>query len=165
MMRYGYSMLSGFLLLLISGLIGPRSLAQVDLPDARLQFQTLSGGLLVGIRRGSGVLTFEGRDYRFQVRGFTLFDIGGSKVEGLGVVYNLTNLADFEGTYGGVEGGLTTIQGGTSAVLANGNGVRIQFDTLQYGLQFSLGGGGLTFEFEQDVSSSDGGDDEMRPAY
>ena len=164
-MRYGYSMLSGFLLLLIAGLVGPGALAQVDLPDARLQFETFSAGLLIGIRRGSGVLTFKGRDYPFQVRGFTLFDIGGSKVDGRGVVYNLTNPADFEGTYCGLEGGLTTIQGGASAILANGNGVRIQFDTLQYGLQFSLGGGGLTFEFEEDVPSSDSADDEVPPAY
>jgi hypothetical protein len=164
-MRYGHSVLSGFLLLLIPGLFSPGAVAQVDLPDARLRFETISAGFLVGIRRGSGILTFKGREYPFRVSGFTLLDIGGSMVEGLGVVYNLTNLANFEGTYGGLEGGLTTVQGGVSAVLANGNGVRIQFDTLQYGLQFSLGGGGLTFEFDEAVTSSADVDDEVPPAY
>ena len=137
--------------------------AQVDLPSARLEFQSTSVGVLIGFERGQGILTFNGEEYVFKVRGLSFFDIGGSSVQGMGVVYNLTDVADFEGTYKAVLGGVTAVQGGGSAVMTNANGVRISLDTFAKGLQISLGGGGLTFELAGESPMTESADDGLPP--
>ncbi len=127
--------------------------AEFELPSARFSFEGFSVGVLVGFMSGDGTLVFQGREYPFKVRSFSLLDIGGSSLEANGVVYNLTEVMDFEGKYGGGFFGTTVIQGGRSGVLSNGKGVRLQLDTLQSGLELNLGGGGLSVEFEQSVES------------
>lgn len=77
-----------------------------------------SAGLIIGARWGSGTATLDsGEKLEFSVEGAKLMDIGGSKREIAGTIYNLDNKADFFGTYLGVGGGLTAVTanlGGTS---------------------------------------------------
>ena len=93
------------------------ALAQDGRVDGRLQFSSTSFGLLFGYSQGDGSLEFEGKNYPFTVSGVKVATIGVSKVDALGQVYRLSELADFSGTYVNIEGGFTLIQGGGSAML------------------------------------------------
>ena len=75
--------------------------------------------------------------------------IGVSKVDALGQVYRLSELADFSGTYVNIEGGFTLIQGGGSAMLRNEKGVTLFLQNVQYGLDLTLGGGGLSIALSE----------------
>lgn len=130
------------LMAVLAVLVGP-ALAQDRRPDARVEFSSTSVGLVFGFSQGQGSLEFQGRKYPFKVSGVSVATVGISKVEALGQVYRLRDVADFAGRYLAVEGGLTLIQGGGSAVLRNEKGVTLYLQNLQYGLDVTLGGGGL----------------------
>ena len=119
------------------------ALAQDRRPDARLTFSSTSFGLLFGFSQGQGALEFQGRKYPFTVSGIKVATLGISKVDALGQVYRLRELADFPGRYIAVEGGLTVVQGGGNAVLRNEKGVMLYLQNVQYGLDLTLGGGGV----------------------
>ncbi len=89
-------------------------------------------GILIGARWGSGTVTLNnGESFRFTFEGGKLLDIGISKTDIFGVVYNLSKKEDFFGTYLGVGGGLaisTKAMGGVSftngkCVVVNGKAV------------------------------------------
>ena len=122
--------------------------AEEKMPSGRLTFESTSAGFIVGVRWGSGTLTFNGEEYPFSVKGYVVPAVGAAKGTTLGVVYDLSDVMDFEGRYFAAEGGLTAIQGGGSVVMRNDKGVIIYLDALQQGLELSLGGGSITFELD-----------------
>src|SRR5512146_1757511 len=66
-------------------------------PDATLR---LSGGSVaagVGISWGSGTLTYKDKQYPVEVKGLSVGDVGVTKIEASGKVYNLKSLDDFDG--------------------------------------------------------------------
>jgi hypothetical protein len=125
------------------------SFAQDKRPDARLEFSSTSFGLLFGYSQGRGTLLFQGRQYPFSVSGIKLATLGVSQVNALGQVYRLQEVTDFAGNYAVVEGGLTLVQGGGSTLLRNGKGVTLYLQNLQYGLDLTLGGGGLSITLDE----------------
>ena len=118
--------------------------AQDARPEARLQFSSISVGLLLGYSQGQGTLDFAGRQYPFTVSGIKLATVGISQISAVGQVYRLREAADLAGRYVAVEGALTLIQGGGSAVLRNARGVTLYLQNLQQGLELTLGGGSLS---------------------
>lgn len=137
-MRFAWMMLT-LMLLTGTGAV----LAQDGRPDARLAFSSTSVGLLFGFSQGQGALEFKGRKYPFTVSGVRVATLGITQVDALGQVYRLRDVADFPGRYVAIEGGLTLIQGGGSAVLRNEKGVTLYLQNVQYGLDLTLGGGGM----------------------
>jgi hypothetical protein len=129
-------------------------LAQDKRPDARLAFSSTSFGLLVGYQQGQGALEFQGRKYPFTVSGIKGLTLGIAKVDALGQVYRLRELADFTGRYIAVEGGLTVVQGGGHAVLRNEKGVMLYLQNMQYGLDLTLGGGGIDIALTEPADAS-----------
>jgi hypothetical protein len=111
--------------------------------------------LLFGYQQGQGALEFQGRQYPFTVAGIKVATVGFTKVDALGQVYRLRELADFNGRYIAIEGGLTVIQGGGHTVLRNEKGVMLYLQNVQYGLDLSLGGGGVDIALTEpaDVSA------------
>jgi hypothetical protein len=92
-------------------------------PPPFLELTSTSVAVGIGISWGEGTLSFEGTSHPFSVRGLSLLDIGASVTEGLGEVYNLENLADFEGTYVAVEAAGAAGIGNSATVMRNQNGV------------------------------------------
>ena len=80
--------------------------------------------------------------------------LGIAKVDALGQVYRLRELADFTGRYIAVEGGLTVVQGGGHAVLRNEKGVMLYLQNVQYGLDLTLGGGGIDIALTEPADAS-----------
>ena len=109
---------------------------------------TLSGGAVaagVGFTWGNGDLNFQGRTYPFHVDGLSFVDVGIASITGAGDVYNLNNLADFDGNYVSAGMGATIAGGGTVAVLENEHGVIIHFHSTTAGLRLNLNASGVRF--------------------
>lgn len=130
------------------------ALAQDGRVDGRLQFSSTSFGLLFGYSQGDGSLEFQGKNYPFTVSGVKAATIGVSKVDALGQVYRLREITDFSGTYVDIEGGFTLIQGGGSAMLRNEKGVTIYLQNVQYGLDLTFGGGGLSIALNEPAKAT-----------
>ncbi|MGD0104940.1 MAG: hypothetical protein ABSC06_13000 [Rhodopila sp.] len=99
---------------------------------------------------GGGDLYYQGRDYPFTVGGVGIGGIGASTIEARGDVYNLTNVAQFPGTY--AEGRYGFAFGQTSAGdlwMKNDNGVVIHLKAERTGLMLSLGGSAVAISMNQ----------------
>ncbi|MBP1749555.1 MAG: hypothetical protein H6Q52_2094 [Deltaproteobacteria bacterium] len=118
-------------------------------PDATLtltQGQVAAG---IGFNWGKGVLTYQGKEYPFKVKGLSVIDIGITKASASGKVYGLKKLEDFNGTYsGGAAQG--TVAGGVGATrLKNQNGVVLELVSRTQGVNFKLAGEGVAFTLEK----------------
>ena len=125
------------------------ALAQDSPPAGRLEFSSTSVGLLFSYSQGRGTLLFQGRQYPFSVSGIKVATLGVSQANALGQVYRLQEVTDFAGNYAVIEGGLTLVQGGGSTLLRNGKGVTLYLQNLQYGLDLTLGGGGISITLDE----------------
>lgn len=114
------------------------TLAQEKMPDATLRLSTGSVALGIGYTWGGGTLTYQGKEYPFSIDGLSVVDVGISKAEANGTVYNLKRLEDFNGTYTGVTAGATVAGGGGAATVRNQNGVVIDLLGTTVGLKFKL---------------------------
>jgi|GEM_PF-372561 len=125
--------------------------AQEELPSGRLAFESTAFGLILGFNQGNGILTMDGKEYPFSIKGLKLATIGVSRINANGVVYHLNRIDDFNGRYIAVEGSLTVALGGGNALMKNQHGVVISLQTLQKGAELTLGGGGLDITLDQVV--------------
>lgn len=130
------------------------ALAQDGRPDARLELSGTAFGLLFGFSQGQGRLLFRERQYPFSVSGIKVATLGVTRVNALGQVYRLRDLADFPGRYFAVEGAFTVGQGGGSAVLRNEKGVTLYLQNVQQGIELTLGGGGIDIVFAEAAAPS-----------
>ena len=84
-------------------------------PDGTVDMEEVQAAYIGSGSVGTGVLTFRGVQYPFQVGGVGVGGIGLSTVDAAGEVYNLRELAQFPGTYGQARYGFaigTTSAGG-----------------------------------------------------
>jgi len=112
----------------------------------------LSGGSTavgIGANWGEGILTFEGYEYPFSVRGLTIGDVGAHGFTGSGRVHNLKRAEDFNGNYTGLGVGLTIAGGGSAVTMRNQSGVTIDLLMTTRGLKVGLGGGGISLEIPE----------------
>lgn len=117
-------------------------------PPAFVELETTSMAAGIGISWGEGVLSYEGIQHGFSVRGISLLDVGASVAEGLGEVYNLENLADFEGTYVAIEAAGAAGIGGSAAIMRNEHGVEIELRSELRGLELALAPQSFSIAFE-----------------
>ena len=99
----------------------------------------------VGFSWGSGILTLlDGSEHRFKVDGLDVVAVGIKQATGVGNVYNLKNLADFEGKYVKVAAG-ATVGGGVGATsMRNDQGVVINLTSVGQGVSFTLAVSGMS---------------------
>ena len=114
------------------------TLAQEKKPDATLHLSTGSVAVGIGYTWGNGVLTYQGKEYPFSIDGLSVVDVGISKAEANGTVYNLKRLEDFNGNYTGVTAGATIAGGAGATSVQNQNGVVINLTGTTQGLKFKL---------------------------
>lgn len=123
--------------------------AQEKKPDATL---TLSEGQVavgIGWSWGKGVLTYQGKEYPFKVKGVSVGDVGITKATASGKVYRLDKLEKFNGTYSGgsAEG---TIGGGAGVSrIQNQNGVILELISTTKGVNLKFAGEGVEFTLEK----------------
>lgn len=118
-------------------------------PTGKITLSAKSADVGVGYTWGDGKLTYGGHTYKFSVTGGTIAAVGFSKIEGVGTVYNLHRVQDFDGTYGTAHGEATLGNGLGGAVLENKNGVRIKIETATKGARLASSAEGLTLKIEK----------------
>jgi hypothetical protein len=108
-------------------------------PSATLRIQEWSAAYYGSAAAGKGTLYYNGGRHRFTISGLGAGGVGGQKISATGKVYGLHHLSDFSGTYRGISGGLTLIEGKMHAKLKNDNGVTIYIAGETEGLASSMG--------------------------
>ena len=104
-------------------------------------------GVIAGAGAGSGVLTFDGRDYPFKVYGLSLgVTVGASVTRLVGRVSYLHNVGDFAGTYTAVGLGGALVGGGGVVQLENDKDVIMTLRGAKAGLEFAANLSGVRIE-------------------
>lgn len=122
------------------------AIAQSQIPSGKISIETTSIAAVIGFSWGNGKLNFNGREYRFSIDGVTLLDVGISKSSATGEVYNLTDLAEFEGNYVAAEASFA-LGGGVGGVsLRNSSGVVMHLNSVAQGARLQLGSSGMNIK-------------------
>ncbi len=99
----------------------------------------MSAGFIFGASGGSGVLTFQGKQYPLSIGGISAgATIGASGADLVGTASHLRTPADIAGVYSAVGAGLSVAGGRSAAQLSNANGVVLRLRGRQIGFMFSL---------------------------
>ena len=117
-------------------------------PDATIELKEGSVAAGIGFSWGGGTLTYKGKDYPVDVKGLSIGDVGVTKIEASGKVYNLKNIDDFNGNYTAVTAGATVAGGGSVTAMKNQNGVTVELFATTQGVKFALGGGGVDMKIK-----------------
>ena len=123
--------------------------AAAEQPDGSI---TLSGGSMaagVGITWAKGTLYFKGKTYAVEASGLSVADLGATHLKATGMVYNLKNLADFDGNYTAVTAGATVGRGVSAGMMMNQNGVRIVGVSNTEGVKFTLAAAGVSLKIKK----------------
>jgi hypothetical protein len=104
-----------------------------------------SAALGVGWSWGKGTLTLlNGKQYPFKVEGLDVVAVGFKQATGVGNVYNLKKVKDFEGTYVAATAA-GTVGGGMGATsMRNDKGVVINLSGVGQGVDLRLAVSGMT---------------------
>jgi hypothetical protein len=126
---------------------GPASPAPDTTGTVSIESMSVAAG--VGYAWGNGVLEYRGQRYPFTVRGFSVVDVGVSKVFAQGEVYNLEAAEDFEGMFMAAVASATLGGGAGAAAMRNQHDVRIVWTASNQGLSFSLAQAGFNVSFTE----------------
>ncbi|MFZ2156494.1 MAG: hypothetical protein WAV72_10285 [Bradyrhizobium sp.] len=118
-------------------------------PDATLKLSEGQVAVGIGWSWGKGVLTLNGKDYPFKVGGLSVLDVGITKAEAEGKVYNLKKLADFNGTYVSAAAAATLGVGAGATAMKNDKGVVIHLFPKTKGVNLKLAGEGVKLTLEK----------------
>jgi hypothetical protein len=117
-------------------------------PDATLKLSEGSMALGIGWSWGSGVLTYQGKTHKCKVDGLAVGEVGVTKAEATGKVYNLTKLADFDGVYSAGGAGAAAGKGAGAIALVNDKGVSITLTSTTKGASLKIAVEGLKLKLE-----------------
>ena len=120
-----------------------------DNPDATLKLSAGSVAVGIGYSWGGGTLTYKGKTYAVEVNGLSVGDVGISKAEASGNVYQLAKLSDFDGNYTAAGAGATVAGGASAIIMKNQNGVEIRLVSTTQGLKFTFGAGGVSMKIKK----------------
>ena len=118
-------------------------------PDATLKLTEGQVGLGIGWSWGKGVLSYKGKEYPFKVAGLSVGDVGISKAEAEGKVYNLKKLEDFNGNFVSAAAEATVALGAGATAMKNDKGVVIYLLPKTKGVNLKLAGEGVKFTLEK----------------
>jgi len=112
--------------------------AEAQPPDATLTWTMVSMADGVGYGWGEGVLTFQGRVYRFRIGDLAVGEVGVSKAEATGHVYHLTRIEDFSGEYVAASASAAIGGGHGIATMRNQHGVVIDLTAIDQGITLTF---------------------------
>ncbi|MGO8942454.1 MAG: hypothetical protein ACLQJ7_02105 [Syntrophobacteraceae bacterium] len=123
--------------------------AEENLPwDATVELTSGSVSAGVGVSWGSGVLVYNGKQYKFKVDGLSVGSVGIQNATARGKVFHLKNVADFAGNYAAVAVGMTVGGGAGSKTMRNDRGVIMDLISTNQGVDFTLGPQGVKITLE-----------------
>jgi hypothetical protein len=113
---------------------------------------TLSEGSVaagIGWSWGHGTLHYKGKDYKFKIEGLTVGEVGMTKAEATGNVYDLKSLEDFEGVYGAAGTGIAVQEGKGATALINTKKVQLVLTSKTKGATLKIAAEGLKVKLEK----------------
>jgi len=125
------------------------AVAQDKMPDATRMMSEGQVAFGIGFSWGKGVLTFQGKEYPFKVKGISVVDIGITKATSSGKVYNLKKLEDFNGNYTAASAEGTLAGGAGALTMKNQNGVVIDLRSTTAGVNLKLSVEGVSLTLEK----------------
>jgi hypothetical protein len=138
--------------LIISGtaaLASGSMLAPAEAATGQISLRIVSAGFIFGASGGSGVLTFQGKQYPLSIGGISAgATIGASGTDLVGTASHLRTAADIGGVYSAVGAGLAVAGGRSAAQLSNANGVVLRLRGRQIGFMFSLDLSGMVISLQ-----------------
>ena len=137
------AMVAAIALIGASSIALPRS-AAADQPSGTVRLRMVQASFVGSASTGSGVLHFQGHNYKFTTTGGGIGGFGLSKYEASGTVYDLKSVADFDGPYVQLRTGLALGEQGKGKMwLRNANGVTMSLAGRRRGLAVSAGADAL----------------------
>jgi hypothetical protein len=98
----------------------------------------------IGWSWGSGTLTLlDGSQHPFKVSGLDVVAVGIKQATGVGDVYHLKNVSDFEGKYVKAAAGIAVGGGASATTMQNDKGVVINLTGVGQGVDFRLAVSGM----------------------
>ena len=130
-------------------LMGTPAIADDKMPDATIRLSEGSVAAGIGWSWGSGEISYQGKTYRIKIDGLSVAEVGITKAEASGTVYNLKDLADINGVFAaaGAEG--TAGKGAGVSSLRNAKGVVINLKSETKGADIKIAASGLKITLEQ----------------
>ncbi len=114
-------------------------LPSAEAATGSIAIKIVSAGFIFGASGGSGILTFEGRQYPLSIGGISAgATIGASGADLVGTASHLHSPADIEGIYSSIGAALAVAGGRSAAQLSNARGVVLRLRGRQVGFMFSL---------------------------
>jgi hypothetical protein len=115
---------------------------------ARVKIRKWRVGMIGKAAWGSGTLIYQGRRIPFRIGGAGLGGIGMARVRATGEVFNMTDVAQFAGTYGQFRAGVVVpgAQATGPLWLRNTSGVVMQLTPNRTGLALNIGVDGILVE-------------------
>ena len=119
-------------------------------PSGSVTINETQFALIIGGSTGGGVLTYKGKQYPFKITGISLgANIGVSKLSAVGEVYELNDIAKFDGTFTKLDGSITLGGGVGGSVLKNENGVIMRLTSTSQGIQLNLSASGVSVKLDK----------------
>jgi hypothetical protein len=113
-------------------------------PSGTITVTATSVAAGIGWSWGKGTLTLvDGSQHDFKVSGLDVVAVGIKQATGVGSVYNLTKLEDFEGQYVKAAAGAAVGGGAGATSLRNDKGVVINLTSVSQGIDFRLAVSGM----------------------
>lgn len=131
----------GVLTLIATFFAGSLALAEdAKKPDGTVAIDSTQFALVVGGSTGGGTLTFKGKKHAFKLKGLTVGgNVGVTKIDAAGEVYDLTDISKFPGTYTQWDASATLGGGAGALYMKNENGVVMKLISRNQGLQLNIG--------------------------
>ena len=118
-------------------------------PDGTVTLSEGSVAAGIGWSWGHGTLHYKGKDYKFKVEGLTVGEVGMTRAEATGNVYDLKNLEDFDGVYGAAGAGIAVQEGKGATALINPKKVQIVLTSKTKGATLKVAAEGLKIKIEK----------------
>jgi hypothetical protein len=129
-------------------MIGTPAIAEDKAPDATVSISEGSVAAGIGWSWGRGEISYQGKTYHFKIDGLSVAEVGITKAEASGTVYNLKDLADINGVYAAAAAGGTAGKGANVSSLRNAKGVVINLKSETKGADIKIAASGLKITLE-----------------
>jgi hypothetical protein len=134
----------------LTALLTAPSIARDDkTPDATIRISEGSVAVGIGWTWGRGDVNYKGKTYHFKIEGLSVAEVGVTKAEATGSVYNLKSVDDLNGVFAaaGTEG--TAGKGAGVSSLRNDKGVVINLKSETKGANIKIAASGLKVTLEK----------------
>ncbi len=140
--------LIGLIVLITCALFAATAVAKDAQPSGTVSIESTSVAIGIGVQWGDGVLTFQGKQYKFKVDGLSVIDVGATKISATGNVYHLKNAADFAGTFSAASADIALGGGVGATTMKNQNGVVMNLKSTQAGIKLKLAPEGMKIKMK-----------------